>query len=262
MPMLQQKKQDDIEAVVGRRAAPILLPGGADRRQRRQMLIALALLVAALALVILKDRDFWFPSVPATPPAQAIAHPAAKTENVAKAVATPAPVVKQKATKKTPAATAVAASSGISPVVTSRAVLPPLEVEVVAGNQRRTIPAGNNSIRVDVQSGSPTASVGSRSSAPESVRLSAETEQAVTRPVRPAYPMLAKQMRVQGSVVLQALIGRDGGIQDLHVLSGPDILSSAAMEAVKQWRFKPYYQNGLAVETEAHITVNFTISTY
>ena len=83
----------------------------------------------------------------------------------------------------------------------------------------------------------------------------------VSRPVEPTYPLLAKQMKVQGAVVLQALIGKEGDIQDLHVLSGPAILSAAAREAVKQWRFRPYLQSGQPVETEARITVNFTIST-
>jgi protein TonB len=94
------------------------------------------------------------------------------------------------------------------------------------------------------------------------VRLSPGTAEVVSHPVDPNYPMLAKQMKVQGSVVLQALIGKDGNIQDLQVLSGPAILSAAAREAVKQWRFKPYLQAGQPVETEARITVNFTISTY
>jgi len=80
--------------------------------------------------------------------------------------------------------------------------------------------------------------------------------------VQPEYPVLAKQMKVQGAVVLQALIGREGSIQDLHVVTGPAILAAAAQEAVRQWHFKPYLQNGQAVETEARITVNFTISTY
>ena len=61
--------------------------------------------------------------------------------------------------------------------------------------------------------------------------------------------------------MLQALIGQDGAIQALRVVSGPAILAEAAREAVKQWRFKPYYQSGRPVETEARITVNFTIST-
>jgi len=79
-----------------------------------------------------------------------------------------------------------------------------------------------------------------------------------TRP-RASYPLLAQHMNVQGSVVLQAIIGADGIIQNLHVLSGPAILSSAAQQAVREWRFKPILQNGHPVESQAKITVNFTI---
>ena len=91
--------------------------------------------------------------------------------------------------------------------------------------------------------------------------MSAGAAEVVSQPVQPGYPMLARQMRVQGSVILQALIGRDGLIQDLRVLSGPPILATAAQEAVRQWRFKPHYLGSEAVETQAKITVNFTIST-
>jgi protein TonB len=79
--------------------------------------------------------------------------------------------------------------------------------------------------------------------------------------VPPDYPLLARQMKVQGAVRLQALISREGTIQELQILSGPSILATAAREAVKQWHFKPYIQNGQPVETQARITVNFTIST-
>jgi protein TonB len=68
-------------------------------------------------------------------------------------------------------------------------------------------------------------------------------------------------MKIQGSVILRALISKEGTIQDLHVLSGPTILASAAQDAVRQWHFKPHYQGAEAVETQAKITVNFTIST-
>jgi protein TonB len=68
-------------------------------------------------------------------------------------------------------------------------------------------------------------------------------------------------MQVQGSVVLEALIGRNGLIEDLHVISGPPILANAAKEAVRQWQFKPHYNGSEPVETQAKITVNFTIST-
>jgi protein TonB len=59
--------------------------------------------------------------------------------------------------------------------------------------------------------------------------------------------------------VLQALIGADGRIQNLRVMSGPQILAMAAQQAVREWQFKPVYQNGQAVETRATITVNFSI---
>jgi len=93
------------------------------------------------------------------------------------------------------------------------------------------------------------------------VRISPSAASMVSRSVEPDYPLLAKQMKVEGAVVLNALIGRDGNIQQLQVLSGPTILSAAAREAVQQWRFRPYLQSGQAVETESRITVNFTIWT-
>ena len=62
-------------------------------------------------------------------------------------------------------------------------------------------------------------------------------------------------------MILQALVGRDGLIQNVRVISGPPILASAAQEAVKQWHFKPHYEGSEAVETQAKITVNFVIST-
>ena len=150
--------------------------------------------------------------------------------------------------------------------------MPPLEVEVVAGSHHSPIKAGSNTVHVDLQSETADPQVVSeapnspQSSAPvveaaATMHISPNAAQVVSRSVEPSYPMLAKQMKVQGSVVLQALIGRNGAIEDLHVLSGPAILSSAAMQAVKQWRFRPYYLSGEPVETQARITVNFTIST-
>jgi protein TonB len=140
---------------------------------------------------------------------------------------------------------------------------------VVAGDQHQTIRSSNNPVKLDLESGSPgrastSSTVGAGtpvSSAAERVRLSPGTSDVVSRPVDPTYPMLAKQMKVQGAVVLQVLIGKQGNIQNLQVLSGPAILSTAAREAVLQWRFKPYYVSGQPVETEARVTVNFTIST-
>ena len=77
--------------------------------------------------------------------------------------------------------------------------------------------------------------------------------------IHATYPVLAQHMNVQGSVVLEAVIGTDGMIENVRVLSGPAILSTAAQQAVREWRFKPIYQHGQAVESKARITVNFTI---
>jgi protein TonB len=78
--------------------------------------------------------------------------------------------------------------------------------------------------------------------------------------VQPEYPALAKQARIQGTVVLRAVINREGTIQDLQVLSGHPLLVQAAINAVRQWRYRPYYLNDQAVEVETQVTVNFTLS--
>ena len=169
-----------------------------------------------------------------------------------------------------------ASTDGPVVTTTNRTILLPLEVEVQAGNQHRPVSTTNNSVKVDMQSTASAAFAGKApaveaqpapappitESAEARVSLSPSTAERVTKSVKPEYPVLAKQMKVQGAVVLEALIDRTGNIQELHVLSGPIILATAAREAVRQWRFKPYFENGEPVETEARVTVNFTISTY
>lgn len=79
--------------------------------------------------------------------------------------------------------------------------------------------------------------------------------------VTPQYPQMAKIARVQGPVVLAAVIGKDGTIQGLRVVSSASpLLNQAALEAVKQWRYRPYILNGEPVEVDTTITVNFTLS--
>ena len=77
---------------------------------------------------------------------------------------------------------------------------------------------------------------------------------------RPAYPPIAKATRTQGSVVIRAVISRDGNIGQLQLLSGPPLLVQAAMDAVRQWRYRPTSLNGEPVEVLTEITVNFTLS--
>jgi protein TonB len=78
--------------------------------------------------------------------------------------------------------------------------------------------------------------------------------------VQPAYPLLARQVRVQGLVVLRAVISRDGAIENLQVLSGHPMLVQAAVDAVRQWRYRPYVLNGEPVEVETEVKVNFILS--
>lgn len=78
--------------------------------------------------------------------------------------------------------------------------------------------------------------------------------------VQPSYPPLARQARIQGHVLLQAEISKDGTIENLKVISGHPMLSPAAIEAVKQWRYKPYLLNGEPVAVETQVDVNFTLS--
>lgn len=78
--------------------------------------------------------------------------------------------------------------------------------------------------------------------------------------VQPEYPALARQARVQGTVILHALISRDGKIENLQLVSGHPLLVQAATAAVRQWRYRPYFLNDQPVEVETQITVNFTLS--
>jgi protein TonB len=82
----------------------------------------------------------------------------------------------------------------------------------------------------------------------------------LVRQAKPLYPPLARQARIQGTVKLQAFISRDGTIQQLQVLSGHPLLIPNALDAVKQWVYKPTLLNGEPVEVVTVIDVNFTLS--
>jgi protein TonB len=77
--------------------------------------------------------------------------------------------------------------------------------------------------------------------------------------VEPQYPVIARQLHLQGAVVLKAIISREGIIAKVEVASGPALLARAAKDAVQQWRYRPYLLNGDPVEVETQITVNFVL---
>jgi len=95
---------------------------------------------------------------------------------------------------------------------------------------------------------------------PHTIRLSHMSPGDLIRKVQPAYPALARSARIQGAVVLQATISTQGAIENLKVLSGHPILVPAALEAVRQWRYRPYILNNQPVEVETQVTVNFSLA--
>jgi protein TonB len=100
-----------------------------------------------------------------------------------------------------------------------------------------------------------------KAATPQRVKVSGGVTQGMlVRKVNPNYPPLAKQARIQGTVVLQAIIGKDGAIENLHAVSGHPMLIQSAIDAVRQWRYKPYFLNGEPVEVDTTVTVNFTLA--
>src|ERR1039457_4663000 len=96
---------------------------------------------------------------------------------------------------------------------------------------------------------------------PQRVRVSTGVATGLLiKKVTPTYPALAKQARIQGHVLLQAEISKEGTIQNLQLISGHPMLAPAAIEAVKQWRYKPYLLNGEPVAVETQVVVNFSLS--
>ncbi len=96
---------------------------------------------------------------------------------------------------------------------------------------------------------------------PQRVRVSAGVTSGLkVKDVKPVYPPLARQARIQGQVVLHAQISKDGVIEGLTLVSGHPMLAPAAIDAVKQWRYKPYLLNGEPVEVDTEVMVNFTLS--
>jgi len=220
--------------------------------QRRRLLLALVLLVVALVAVVLKDQEFWFGSDQSL-----IESDGTETAVASKTVApsTSAQPKSNTAKARIPAAKTSAAPAPAEAPTVTRTVLPPLDVEVIAGDAHSRIHPGTNAAKVEIpRSAMEQSTLAAATNAAEHERMAIEATRASA-----TYPALAQHMNVQGSVVLQAVIGTDGVIQNLRVLSGPAILSSAAQQAVREWRFKPVLQDGQPVETKAKITVNFTI---
>ena len=95
---------------------------------------------------------------------------------------------------------------------------------------------------------------------PTTIKISqGVSEGLLIKKVKPIYPPHALQVRMQGEVLLQANIGKDGSIVSVRQVNGDVLLGKAAMDAVRQWKYKPYFLNGEPVEVQTQITVNFKL---
>jgi protein TonB len=82
----------------------------------------------------------------------------------------------------------------------------------------------------------------------------------LVRRVEPQYPAMAKLAGIEGTVVIKAVISRKGVIEQEQVVSGPALLAPAALDAVRQWKYRPYFLNDEAIEVETQIRVNFVLN--
>jgi protein TonB len=127
-----------------------------------------------------------------------------------------------------------------------------LGVEGGTGANRRGVP-GSVGPAVEVAPPPPSAPT-------HPLRLSHWAEGNLIYRVQPVYPPIARQARIQGTVELRAIVSKAGTIESLAVLSGHPILVKSALEAVRQWRYRPYLLNSEPIEVETDITVNFVLS--
>jgi protein TonB len=116
------------------------------------------------------------------------------------------------------------------------------------------IPGGN------MTAATPLAPPPPKPTAPQRIKQGGQvTAASIITQTKPLYPPLARQARIQGNVVLHAIIDKDGKVAQLEVISGHPLLVQAALDAVKQWRYKPTQLNGDPVEVDTTITVTFTM---
>ena len=95
---------------------------------------------------------------------------------------------------------------------------------------------------------------------PKRIRISqGVTRGQLLRKLEPSYPLLARQARVQGEVILKAIITREGDIKELELVSGHPMLAPAAIAAVREWHYRPFLLNGEPIEVETTVTVTFTL---
>src|SRR5271166_1831512 len=166
------------------------------------------------------------------------------------------------------ASTYIPTSTGITAPVHKTQEAPPTPVGTtggvvggVPGGMVGGVPGG---VFTGMLNSAPSVPVLTKSPVPTPVkrmRIASQVAEAnLIHDVPPQYPPEAGRARVEGTVVLMAVIGKDGTVKDVRIESGLPILAQAAIDAVKQWRYRPYLLNGEPVEVDSRITINFTLS--
>jgi periplasmic protein TonB len=136
-----------------------------------------------------------------------------------------------------------------------------LRMMVVALACAGSMVAAHGQIGGDEPGGHPQASVPAPVSPPRLIRISGGVLQGMRlTKVDPVYPASARANGIQGQVRLHIIVGNDGHIQSLDVISGPDELKAAALDAVKQWTYKPYLLNGQPVAVDSIVLINFNLT--
>ena len=220
-------------------------------KHRRKTAAALVLLLLVLGLVLYRHRDFWFGEI------QDSEQTASANSNVTHEVA-----AKKRHDTKSKFSSSASGNSSQNDLVAAAASEtiepPPIQIEVVASNGHQILHPRSRSIELAMK-GSPASRSSTYEALPmtgtavedaasvtsiaaQEIRVSVDSAEIIDSSAKLDYPLLARQMKIKGSVILEALIGRDGAIQDLDVVSGAPILADAAKAAVRQWRFKPHFQ--------------------
>jgi TonB family protein len=109
----------------------------------------------------------------------------------------------------------------------------------------------------DLESGLPRGERTVESQRPQAQVPAEEMQKLVTHRVDPEYPPAARPAKLQGVIVLDVVVGRDGSVIDVRALSGPEVLAQAAIEALRWWRFEPYRVDGKAIVVETKVAMEF-----
>jgi protein TonB len=135
------------------------------------------------------------------------------------------------------------------------------EAPVIYTNNNEGVSGGTGNVLGGLIGSGPAGPPPPPSTTPQRIRVGGNVEAAsLINKVSPDYPPIAKTAHVSGTVMLHAIIGKDGGIRELQYVSGPPLLMKSAMDAVKEWRYKPTMLNGEAVEVDTTIDVIFSLA--